>query len=117
MPGGFVTVRYVGGSHDGAVRPLPEEDAVLGYPLPLPPRDRYAAPDTDPSALLASLALGYKEAPWMMAGAVSLFAVVCGTVVTSLAFARQPLDLRHNAGSAAKEQVEDDAYDVVSARG
>jgi len=48
MPGGFVTVRYVGGSHDGAVRPLPEEDAVLGYPLPLPPRDRYAAPDTDP---------------------------------------------------------------------
>lgn len=69
------------------------------------------------SALLASLALGYKEAPWMMAGAVSLFAVVCGTVVTSLAFTRQPHDLQHNAGSAAKEQVEDDAYDVVSARG
>ncbi len=53
----------------------------------------------------------------MMAGAVSLFAVVCGTVVTSLAFTRQPHDLQHNAGSAAKEQVEDDAYDVVSARG
>ncbi len=69
------------------------------------------------SALLANLALGYKEAPWMMAGAVSLFAVVCGTVVTSLAFARQPHDLQHNAVSAAKEQVEDDAYDVVSARG
>lgn len=43
-------MRYVGGSHDGAVRPFPAEDAVLGYPLPLPPRERYALPDDVPPA-------------------------------------------------------------------
>ncbi len=50
MQGGFISVRFVGGSHDGAVRPFPAADAVTGYPLPLPPRDRYSLPDDAPPA-------------------------------------------------------------------
>ena len=44
----WVQVRYVGGSHDGAVRPLPSEFAVVGYPQVLPPRHRYAVPEVTP---------------------------------------------------------------------
>ena len=38
----FVTVRYEGGSHDGASYPLPAERAVVGREQPLPPRHQYA---------------------------------------------------------------------------
>src|SRR5271166_2330170 len=41
------------------------------------------------AALLSSLALGYREGIWQPAGIVSIFAVVCGTVLTSIATARQ----------------------------
>ncbi len=66
---------------------------------------------------LSSLALGYREGTWQVAGVVSCFAVVCGTVLTSLASARQLQTPLESAARADKEHVEDDAYDVVSARG
>lgn len=68
-------------------------------------------------ASLSSLAIGYQEGTWQVAGVVSCFAVVCGTLLTSLASARQLQTSLASAPRVDKEQVEDDAYDVVSARG
>jgi threonine/homoserine/homoserine lactone efflux protein len=68
-------------------------------------------------ASLSSLGMGYQEGTWQVAGVVSCFAVVCGTVLTSLASARQSQEPRENPARVDKEHVEDDAYDVVSARG
>ncbi len=65
----------------------------------------------------ASLAVGYQEGIWQVAGIVSCFAVVGGTVLGSLASARQSQNALESAGRIDKEQVEEDAYDVVSARG
>ncbi len=47
---GFVEVRYLGGSHDGAVYPLPAEWAVMGREQSLPPRHLYATPEAVPPA-------------------------------------------------------------------
>jgi len=68
-------------------------------------------------ASLSSLAIGYQEGTWQVAGVVSCFAVVCGTVLSSLASARQSQNPLESAARIDKEHVEDDAYDVVSARG
>jgi threonine/homoserine/homoserine lactone efflux protein len=68
-------------------------------------------------ASLSSLSMGYQEGTWQVAGVVSCFAVVCGTVLTSLASTRQSQDPLESAARIDKEHVEDDAYDVVSARG
>ena len=69
------------------------------------------------SALLSGPAVGYQEEIWQAAGIVSVFAVVCGTLLTGFALARQSHQPLANAVRAEKEHVEDDAYDVVSARG
>ena len=67
------------------------------------------------SAVLASMSLGYQGEIWEAAGIVSCFAIVCGTVLTSIAFARHSQELPRKPAPVAKEDVEDDAYDVVSA--
>ncbi len=69
------------------------------------------------SAVLASMSIGYQGEIWQAAGIVSCFAIVCGTVLTGTAFARHSQELPQKPASVVKEQVEDDAYDVVSARG
>ena len=67
---------------------------------------------------MPSLATRFQERLWQLAGIVSVFAVVCGTVVTCLAFGPAVSDLEQGAAAMEeKSQVEDDAYDVVSARG
>ena len=66
------------------------------------------------SALLSGPAVGYQEEIWQAAGIVSVFAVVCGTLLTGFALARQSHQPLANAVRAEKEHVEDDAYDVVS---
>jgi hypothetical protein len=68
-------------------------------------------------ALFSSLAIGYHGEIWQAAGIVSVFAVGCGAVLTCLAFARQSQDQMETAAQVDKEPVEDDAFDVVSARG
>ena len=68
-------------------------------------------------ALLSNLAMGFRNDIWQVAGLVSCFAVVCGTVLTSLASSRQSQDDLASTARIEKEHVEEDAYDVVSARG
>ncbi len=67
-------------------------------------------------AYLSSLAVGFQDGIWQVAGIVSCFAVVCGTVLTGHAFSRQSESLFTNQVPVHKEPVEEDLYDVVSAR-
>jgi hypothetical protein len=65
-------------------------------------------------AMMATGAAGFQEGVWIPTAVVSLAAVLCGSMVAGHA---------HGGGAQAvdraayKPAVEDDAYDVVSARG
>jgi hypothetical protein len=65
-------------------------------------------------ATLASLALGFQMDIWIAAGMVGMAAVICGSIVviqSAHGVTRSTLPER------IKQPIEDDAYDVVSARG
>ncbi len=68
-------------------------------------------------ATVATQTVGYHSDTWQAAGMVSIFSVVCGTVVVCLSAARQAQPAGEREAQGAKSQVEEDAYDVVSARG
>jgi threonine/homoserine/homoserine lactone efflux protein len=68
-------------------------------------------------AALSSMTVGYHEGTWVMAGIVSCFAVFCGTMLCGHASAGQSQNAPQVAANIEKEQIEDDAYDVVSSRG
>jgi hypothetical protein len=68
-------------------------------------------------AALSSRAVGYQETIWQVAGIVSCFAVMCGSMLSGLASPRQSQNATEGAAGIDKEKVEEDAYDVVSARG
>jgi threonine/homoserine/homoserine lactone efflux protein len=68
-------------------------------------------------ATLSTQAVGYHADIWQAAGMVSIFSVVCGSVVVCLSAARQARPEREHVAQEEKSQVEEDAYDVVSARG
>jgi hypothetical protein len=63
---------------------------------------------------LASLVLGFQKDIWIAAGMVGMAAVICGSIVviqSAQGVTRSTLRERF------KQPIEDDAYDVVSARG
>jgi hypothetical protein len=69
-------------------------------------------------AWLGTLQAGYHDNIWQAAGMVGMFAVVSGSVVSGLS-QRQGVPKQDPTSATLnhKPQVEDDAYDVVSARG
>jgi hypothetical protein len=68
-------------------------------------------------AWLATGSAGYHNDIWQSAAMVSIFAVVCGTVVVSLATAKQAGRQPEAMALEMKPAIEEDAFDVVSARG
>ncbi len=68
-------------------------------------------------ATVSTLAVGYHADIWQAAGGVSVFSVLCGSVVVCLSAARQARPEGEHLANEGKSQVEEDAYDVVSARG
>ncbi len=67
-------------------------------------------------ALLSSQGAGFHGDVWQSAGIVSVFAIVCGSVVACVASAKQSSNETHAAEMVEKMPVEEDAYDVVSSR-
>jgi len=65
-------------------------------------------------ALIASLALGFHQVIWIMAGMVGLGGVLCGCALAGQTFGSNE---RSPEGTNHKPYVEEDAYDVVGARG
>jgi len=68
----------------------------------------------------ASMAAGYHEAMWIAAALVGLGGVICGTVLAATMLTVKTTtttDESSGAFTGGKPPVEDDAYDVVSARG
>jgi hypothetical protein len=62
---------------------------------------------------LAGLAIGYHETMWFMAGMVGMSGVICGSIL-----AGQSINPKTAPQvDASKPYVEEDAYDVVGARG
>lgn len=68
-------------------------------------------------AWLTSESVGYTKGVWERASIVSIFALVCGSVVAVIAPARQSKLEQDALTSACKPQTEEDAYHVVSTRG
>jgi hypothetical protein len=69
-------------------------------------------------AWLGTREAGYHEDIWSAAAMVGIFAVIGGSLLGGIGFARG--ERKHQPAPTAlngKPQVEDDAYDVVSARG
>ncbi len=66
-------------------------------------------------AWLSTIRVGYNGEIWRFSAAVSLAAVICGTVIVCLSVTRnlEPV----GDPLAHKPETEEDAYDVVSARG
>jgi hypothetical protein len=67
-------------------------------------------------AVLATREVGFREEVWQTAGIVSTAALVCGSVVASIA-GRQNTPAAQRFALDEKPRIEEDAYDVVSARG
>jgi hypothetical protein len=65
-------------------------------------------------ATLATGAAGFQEGIWIPAAVVSLAAVLCGSMVAGHSPGTDPKSVEQ---AAYKPAVEEDAYDVVSARG
>jgi hypothetical protein len=65
-------------------------------------------------AFFASLALGFHQAIWVMAGMVGLGGVLCGGLLAGQTFGA---NRRSPEFTDLKPYVEEDAYDVVGARG
>jgi hypothetical protein len=65
-------------------------------------------------AFLASLALGFREVIWVMAGMVGLGGVLCGGLLAGQTFGSNRSSTEH---ADLKPYVEADAFDVVGARG
>jgi len=71
-------------------------------------------------AWLASLAVGYRDAPWIAATMVGVASVICGTALAAKMFETTRATSTTESSDSftnGKPLVEDDAYDVVSARG
>jgi hypothetical protein len=70
-------------------------------------------------ASLASLAIGYHESMWIATGMVGLGAVISGATLAGTMYSKTTTapDDSADASGGAKVLMEDDAYDVVSARG
>jgi hypothetical protein len=66
------------------------------------------------SAFFASLALGFHPEMWVMAGMVGLGGVLCGGILAGHTFGANQRSPEH---TDLKPYVEEDAYDVVGARG
>jgi hypothetical protein len=72
------------------------------------------------SSAFASAAIGFHEAMWIATGMVGLGGVICGTVLASTQFnVAAATDTGEGSSplTGFKPRVDDDAYDVVSARG
>lgn len=65
-------------------------------------------------AFLASLALGFHKDIWIAAGIVGLAGVLCGALLGGQTFGMTKSSLEQ---ADVKPYVEEDAYDVVGARG
>jgi len=71
-------------------------------------------------AWLASLAVGYHDAIWIAATMVGVASVICGTALAAKMFEISTAASKCQSSdsfSDGKPVVEEDAYDVVSARG
>jgi hypothetical protein len=70
-------------------------------------------------ACLATLFVGFHKELWISSGMVGLGAVICGTVLAGSGIAMTKSTEPDQTGPYAnsKPYIEDDAYDVVSARG
>jgi len=68
------------------------------------------------SAVLATLEIGFKDGIWLTAMIVSTTALICGCVVAYRG-AEQQTPAGQRSALEEKPQTEEDAYDVVSARG
>jgi hypothetical protein len=65
-------------------------------------------------AFVASLALGFQQTIWVMAGMVGLGGVLCGGLLAGQTCSANKSSAEH---SRLKPYVEEDAFDVVAARG
>jgi hypothetical protein len=68
-------------------------------------------------ATLSTASAGYHQDIWQAAGMVSIFAVAFGSVTVCIATAKQAQPERDRVAMEEKSHIEEDAYDVVSARG
>jgi hypothetical protein len=68
-------------------------------------------------AWLASREVGYQEDVWKTAGLVGVMSVFCGSLLAGVGLMRQGQLSQPVNTPASKPAVEEDAYDVVSARG
>jgi len=71
-------------------------------------------------AWLASETVGYHEPIWIAAGMVGLGGVICGTVLAGTLFSSTSASSTSQSSGSfdrGKPLVDEDAYDVVSARG
>lgn len=66
------------------------------------------------SSYAATETAGYHEDPWLAACSVGVVAVICGSVLVALSTRKGATP---SATATDKPIVEEDAYDVVSARG
>jgi len=71
-------------------------------------------------AWLASETVGYHEPIWIAAGMVGLGGVICGTILAGTMFTATTATSTSQSSDSftdGKPLIEEDAYDVVSARG
>jgi hypothetical protein len=128
---GYMAV-YLGIRHDRYKRELEHKERMTALELgrSLPGEGSWLAPGRlgfliavlVPSAAflfawLASREAGYQEMVWTTAGMVGIFSVVSGSLLAGTGLMRQGQLSQPANIPASKPAVEDDAYDVVSARG
>ena len=65
-------------------------------------------------AFIASLSLGYHQEIWIVGGMVALAGVLCGALLAGQSFSAEKSSPERDE---LKPDVDEDAYDVVSARG
>jgi hypothetical protein len=100
-------------------RSLPREDTGQDEPWTMAARLAMAIGVVVPlgslgCAFLASLALGFHQDMWVAGGMVGLAGVLCGGLLAGHTFGASKSTLKH---ANDKPYLEDDAYDVVGARG
>jgi hypothetical protein len=66
------------------------------------------------SAMISTVSVGFHEPVWIATGVVGLGAAICGSLLAGLAYGQSH---QSAADGAVKPLVEEDAYDVVGARG
>jgi hypothetical protein len=65
-------------------------------------------------ALLATSAVGFHDGMWIAATTVGMASVISGSILAGQSFKQKQTSAQYDS---AKPHVEEDAYDVVSARG